>query len=161
MGAPFTIEQVDRSRVMRRRITIFTLVFLFTSLATWFMADLLWRDGMMTIEWVVLVLFFILFAHIAVGFSTALLGFYVINRAGDPYRITRSIAGEELSALPLATTAIVMPVFNEDPSRIFEGLRVIYRSLEQTGRLDDFDFFILSDSNNFRTAFTARCFSPV
>ena len=132
----------------RRRITFFTLTFLLTSLATWFMADLLWRDGMTGLEWVVLVLFVILFAHIAVGFSTALLGLYVLNRNGDPYRITRSIEGEPIASLPLASTAIVMPVFNEDPSRFFEGLRVIYRSLELSGRLENFDFFILSDSNN-------------
>ena len=148
MSAPFAVEQMDRSRVVRRRITFFTLVFLFTSLATWFMADLLWRDGMTKVEWVVLGLFVILFAHIAVGFSTALLGLYVINRNGDPYRITRSIEGESLASLPLASTAIVMPVFNEDASRVFEGLRVIYRSLQQSGRLENFDFFILSDSNN-------------
>ena len=48
----------------------------------------------------------------------------------------------------LTSTAIVMPVFNEDPSRVFEGLRVIYRSLELSGRLENFDFFILSDSND-------------
>jgi membrane glycosyltransferase len=148
MAALFTVEQVDRTRVGRRRATFFTLTFLLTSLATWFMADLLWRDGMTPIEWIVLVLFVILFAHIAVGFSTALLGLYVINRNGDPYRITRSIEGEPLASLPLASTAIVMPVFNEDPSRVFEGLRVIYRSLELSGRLENFDFFILSDSNN-------------
>jgi membrane glycosyltransferase len=148
MSAAFSVEQVDRSRVGRRRITFFTLVFLLTSLATWFMADLLWRDGMTGVEWVVLLLFVILFAHIAVGFSTALLGLYVLNRNGDPYRITRSIEGESLSTLPLASTAIVMPIFNEDPSRVFEGLRVIYRSLEASGRLENFDFFILSDSNN-------------
>ncbi len=148
MSPPFTVEQVDRARVGRRRITFFTLVFLLTSLATWFMADLLWRDGMTAIEWVVLGLFVILFAHIAVGFITALLGFYVLNRNGDPYRISRSIAGEPLAGLPLASTAIVMPIFNEDPSRVFEGLRVVYRSLEASGRLANFDFFILSDSNN-------------
>ncbi|MEI6106614.1 MAG: glucans biosynthesis glucosyltransferase MdoH [Opitutae bacterium] len=148
MTAPFTVEQVDRSRVGRRRITFFTLVFLLTILASWFMADLLWRDGMSAVEWLVLGLFTILFAHIAVGFSTALLGFYVLNRNGDPYRITRSIEGEPLGSLPLASTAIVMPIFNEDPSRVFEGLRVIYRSLEYSGRLENFDFFILSDSNN-------------
>jgi membrane glycosyltransferase len=148
MGAPFTVEQVDRSRVLRRRITFLTLTFLLTTLATWFMADLLWRHGMTALEWVVLVLFFILFAHIAVGFSTALLGLYVLNRNGDAYRITRSIEGEDLASLPMASTAIVMPVFNEDPSRVFEGLRVIYRSLELSGRLEHFDFFILSDSNN-------------
>ncbi len=148
MSAAFTVEQVDRSRVGRRRITFFTLIFLLTSLASWFMADLLWRDGMTAVEWVVLALFMVLFAHIAVGFSTAMLGFYVLNRNGDPYRITRSIAGEKPADLPLASTAIVMPVFNEDPSRVFEGLRVIYRSLEASGRLENFDFFILSDSNN-------------
>ena len=148
MGAPFTVEQVDRSRISRRRITFLTVVFLLTSLATWFMADLLWRDGIAVIEVIVLLLFVVLFAHIAVGFTTAILGFYVLNRHGDTYRISRSIEGEPLAQLPLATTAIVMPVFNEDPSRVFEGLRVVYRSLEAAGRLDSFDFFILSDSNN-------------
>ena len=48
---------------------------------------------------------------------------------------------------PLASTAIVMPVFNEDVSRVFEGLRVVYRSVQETKKLEHFDFFILSDSN--------------
>ena len=148
MASFFTVEKLDRSRIGRRRITFSTLVFLLTSLAAWFMADLLWRGGMEPLEWVVLALFVVLFAHIAVGFSTALLGLYVINRGGDPYRISKSIDGEDLGTLPLASTAVIMPVFNEDPSRVFEGLRVIYRSLQATGRLENFDFFILSDSNN-------------
>jgi membrane glycosyltransferase len=147
MSVPFTVEQVDKSRVSRRRATFFTLVFLLTTLASWFMADLLWRGPSNYADLPVLVLFAILFANIATGFCTAVLGLYVINR-GDSARITRSIEGEPLSQLPLGSTAIIMPVFNEDPSRIFEGLRVIYRSLEETGRLDDFDFFILSDSND-------------
>jgi membrane glycosyltransferase len=147
MSVPFTVEQVDKTRVSRRRATFFSLVFLLTTLAAWFMADLLWRGPTNYADLPVLVLFTILFAHIAAGFCTALLGLYVVNR-GDSTRITRSIEGESLDKLPLGSTAIVMPVFNEDPSRIFEGLRVIYRSLEQTGRLDEFDFFILSDSND-------------
>lgn len=147
MTTPFTVEQVDKARVSRRRATFFSLIFLLTTLAGWFMADLLWRGPGSYADLPVLVLFTVLFAHIATGFCTALLGLYVLNR-GDSARITRSIEGEPLDKLPLGSTAIVMPVFNEDPSRIFEGLRVIYRSLEQTGRLDEFDFFILSDSND-------------
>ena len=143
----FTVEQVDKSRVSGRRATFFTLVFLLTSLAAWFMADLLWRGPITPVSVLVLILFTILFAHIASGFCTAMLGLYVINR-GDKARISRSIEGELLAELPLGSTAIVMPVFNEDSSRIFEGLRVIYRSLEHTGRLADFDFFILSDTND-------------
>lgn len=144
---PFTVEQVDKSRVSRRRATFFTLIFLLTSVATWFMADLMWRGAPNYADLPVLALFTILIAHIATGFCTALLGLYVLNR-GDAARITRSIEGEPLEKLPLGSTAIIMPVFNEDPSRIFEGLRVIYRSLERTGRLDEFDFFVLSDSND-------------
>jgi membrane glycosyltransferase len=147
VSEPFTVEQVDKSRVSRRRATFFSLVFLLTTIAAWFMADLLWRGPTNYADLPVLVLFTILFAHITAGFCTALLGLYVVNR-GDSTRITRSIEGESLDKLPLGSTAIVMPVFNEDPSRIFEGLRVIYRSLEQTDRLDEFDFFILSDSND-------------
>jgi membrane glycosyltransferase len=147
MPTAFTVEQVDKSRVSRRRATFFSLIFLLTSLAAWFMADLLWQGDVNLADLPLLVLFTILFGNIATGFVTALLGLYVINR-GDSARITRTIEGEPLAKLPLGGTAIVMPVFNEDPSRIFEGLRVIYRSLEQTGRLDEFDFFILSDSND-------------
>jgi len=145
--SPFTVEHVDKSRVSRRRATFFSLIFLLTALATWFMADLLWQGPVNLIDLPLLVLFAILFANIATGFCTALLGLYVINR-GDTARISRTIDHVPLDKLQLGSTAIVMPVFNEDPSRIFEGLRVIYRSLEQTGRLDDFDFFILSDSND-------------
>ena len=147
MPAPFTVEQVDRRRVSRRRAVFFTAVFLLTSLAAWFMADLLWRGGVTVVSAIVLARFVVLFANIAIGFVTARLGFYMRNRT-DSTRITRSIEGEALATLPLASTAIVMPVCNEDPSRIFEGLRVIYRSVEQTGRLGDFDFFILSDSSD-------------
>jgi membrane glycosyltransferase len=135
------------ARLRRRRALFYSTVFLLTSVASWFMADLLWRDGgILGLEWVLLVLFVILFSQIAVGFTTAMLGFYVINRGGDRQRITRTIDWKS-EDVPLATTAIVMPVFNEDVSRVFEGLRVIYRSLEATGKLEHFDFFILSDSN--------------
>jgi len=134
-------------RLRRRRALFYTTVFLLTSTATWFMADLLWQDGGINgLEWVLLVLFVILFAQIAVGFATAMLGFYVINRGGDRQRITSTVDWNS-EDVPLASTAIVMPVFNEDVSRVFEGLRVIYRSLEATGKMEHFDFFILSDSN--------------
>ena len=46
------------------------------------------------------------------------------------------------------TTLKAYRIFNEDVSRVFEGLRVIYRSLQETKRLEHFDFFILSDSHD-------------
>lgn len=141
----FLTEHMDAHRLARRRTLFFSAIFVLTSLATWFMADLLWEGGLSGLEIALLVLFVILFAHIAAGFCTALVGFYVLNRGGDSSRITTTVEpGEDA---PLATTAIVMPVFNEDVSRVFEGLRVVFRSVQETKQLEHFDFFILSDSN--------------
>ena len=141
----FLTEQMDQRRLSRRRFLFFSAIFAFTSIATWFMADLLWRGGLSGLEMALLALFVILFAHVAAGFCTALVGFYVINRGGDSSRITNTLApGEDA---PLASTAIVMPVFNEDVSRVFEGLRVVFRSVQETRKLEHFDFFVLSDSS--------------
>ncbi|MDF9832093.1 membrane glycosyltransferase [Ereboglobus sp. PH5-5] len=140
-------ELNDPRKIARRRRVFFTLVFMITGAATWLMADLLWRfDGRLApLECAMLVLFVILFAQIALGFVTALTGFFISIRGGDRRQIANTIAPGEPPQL--AGTAIVMPVFNEDVSRVFEGLRVVFRSLQETGRLEHFDFFILSDSN--------------
>src|SRR5688572_23158259 len=119
----YLTEMMSRGRLSRRRFLFFSSIFAFTSIATWFMADLLWRGGLTGIEIGLLMLFVILFAHVAAGFCTAMVGFYVINRGGDSSRIPNTLAPGEDPAL--ASTAIVMPVFNEDVSRVFEGLRVV------------------------------------
>ncbi|HTB81615.1 MAG TPA: glucans biosynthesis glucosyltransferase MdoH [Opitutaceae bacterium] len=141
----FDADHIAPRRLQRRRFLFFSGILVLVSLATWFMADLLWRGGISGIGIAILVLFVVLFAHIATGFCLALVGFYVINRGGDSCRITRSVDWN--ADLPLGSTAIVMPVFNEDVSRVFEAMRVIFRSVQEAKRLDHFDFFILSDSN--------------
>lgn len=129
----FTPDSPEPGRVARRRTVLFLSAFMLTSLATWFMADLLWSgDGINGLEWALLTLFVILFSHIAIGFVTAMLGFSRLTRGGDTRRIENTVDWEKES-LPLASTAIVMPVFNEDVSRVFEGLRGGLRSLEETG----------------------------
>jgi membrane glycosyltransferase len=136
---------MNQRRLNRRRFLFFSAVFFFTSFATWFMADLLWRDGITPLEVVLLLLFVVLIGNVAVGFCSALVGYYVINRGGDSCRITTTLAPG--ADQPLASTVVIIPVFNEDVSRVFEGLRVIFRSVEKTGKLEHFDFFVLSDSN--------------
>ena len=143
----FINEHMDKARLNRRRFFFFSSVFVLTSLATWFVADLYWRDvdGLTGVEIILLVLFVPLFAHISVGFCTAFAGFYVINRGGDSSRI--SVSSPAGGPYRLASTAIVMPVFNEDVSRVFEGLRVVFSSVQKIEGADNFDFFVLSDSN--------------
>jgi membrane glycosyltransferase len=141
----FVNPEMNQRRLNRRRFLFFSAVFFFTSFATWFMADLLWRNGITPLEIVLLLLFVVLIGNVAVGFCSALVGYYVINRGGDSCRITTTLPPG--ADQPLASTVVIIPVFNEDVSRVFEGLRVIFRSVEKTGKLEHFDFFILSDSN--------------
>ena len=143
----FSTDRLHPPRIARRRMVFFSSIFVLTSFATWFMADLLWRGGLDGIEIALLVLFVVLFAHIATGFCTALIGFFVINRGGDFCRITSTADWTAGRDQPLAGTAVVLPVYNEDVSRVFEGLRVIYRSVQEARQLEHFDFFILSDSD--------------
>jgi membrane glycosyltransferase len=108
----FLNDAMNASRLNRRRFLFFSAIFGLTSLATWFMADLLWRDGISGLEIVLLGLFVVLFAHISAGFCTALVGFYVLNRGGDSCRITGTIAPN------LTKKPVTSPIFSGVGGRI-------------------------------------------
>ncbi|MBC8011396.1 MAG: glucans biosynthesis glucosyltransferase MdoH [Burkholderiales bacterium] len=149
MSAPrFDPALLDGTRITQRRILVATLTLLLTGPAVVLMADLHWRVGMDNWKILHLVLFGILFSLVAFGAVQAFIGFFCRMGSGDDNRIVNSLTPEDEARPVTAPTAIVMPVFNEDTSRILEGLRVIYRSLEATGQLEAFDFFILSDTTN-------------
>ena len=128
-----------------RRITLLVLMALQTSMATYFMSDVLPYHGTKPLEMVVLFLFGLLFLWVSAGFWTAMTGFLLLMRGDDKYLISHEKAGHTEIA-PEARTAIVMPICNEDVARVFAGLRATYESLERTGQIQHFDFFILSDS---------------
>lgn len=135
-------------RVTGRRMRLLTLVIFATGLATLMMADLIWGMPMRGWNGIVLTLFAVLFAAVAFGAMQAFFGFAVRCQGGDAARIDRSVTPAEEAATELAPTAIVLAVCNEDVSRVYAGLRAIYQSLEATGKLAHFDFFILSDSSD-------------
>jgi membrane glycosyltransferase len=66
---------------------------------------------------------------------------------GTRRRITqlKNYRGQDIDG---TSTAVVFPIYNEDIVRVYEGLRATYESLKKTGRLERFDFFILSDSTD-------------
>ncbi|HEY4316480.1 MAG TPA: glucans biosynthesis glucosyltransferase MdoH [Herbaspirillum sp.] len=134
-----------------RRLALLFLMLLQTGTATYFMREVLPYHGGEPLEAAMLALFAILFCWVSAGFWTALMGFMVLMRGkgGDPYLISREAAGPK-QIDPQARTAIVMPICNEDVTRVFAGLRATYESLARAneGRdLAQFDFFILSDSS--------------
>lgn len=137
------------ARVTRRRMAVLTFVVFVTGAASLVMADLLWGTPFARWGFAVWLLFTLLFGLVAFGAAHAFLGFMVRSRAhGDSCAITRSLEPGEESSIPLARTALVFPIYNEDTTRICAGVLALYRSIERTGKLDHFDFFILSDSTS-------------
>lgn len=119
---------------------------LLTGLVSLIFADLLWRTGWSASRTVLLVLFVILFLFTAIGCMHGLYGFF-LRMSGDSRRITKLKEYRDQN-IDSTSTAIIFPIYNEDVVRVYEGLRATYQSLEKTGQLERFDFFILSDSTN-------------
>lgn len=131
-----------------RRLVLLSLILSQTVLATWLMTAVLPYHGRHWLELVLLAVYAILFAWVSAGFWTAISGFLLLLAGGDRYGISRS----RLQPLaPEVRTALLVPVCNEDVTRVFAGLRATYTSLARTGELAHFDFFILSDSSNADT----------
>ncbi|MEP6908495.1 MAG: glycosyltransferase, partial [Pseudoxanthomonas sp.] len=116
-----------------------------TAVATWQMWRVLRVDGFGILEGVLIALFVALFAWIAQSFLGAVAGFLLLlSRRAAMLGIDPEAPLPSLSA----RTALLMPTYNEDPHRLMSGLQAIYESVRDTGRLDSFDFFILSDTTN-------------
>ena len=137
----------------RRRLTLLALMIAQTIGATWAMSTVLPYHGADWLEAIIIVLFAVLFCWVSAGFWTAITGFLLLAFHGDRFVISRRAAPD--AVIPDdARTAIVMPICNEDVQRVFAGLRATYESLQRTGHLEHFDFFVLSDSGDpdIRTA---------
>ena len=129
-----------------RRLVLLILMLGQTTAATYFMRAVLPYQGSGLLEILLLALFAVLFCWVSAGFWTALTGLLVLARGTDQFSIARNL--DCTQALPKSgRTAIVMPICNENATRVIAGLRATYESLERTGELAHFDFFILSDSN--------------
>jgi membrane glycosyltransferase len=129
-----------------RLFVFFSSAVLLTGLVSMLFADLLWRSGWTISSTILLVLFIILLFLAAIGCMHGIFGF-VLRVFGDPHRITR-LGDYRTRNIEGVSTAIVFPIYNEEVARVCEGLQATYLSLEQTGQLERFDFFILSDSTD-------------
>ena len=148
MGDAPTMAAASVPRLRRgwRLFIFFSSAVLLCGAVSMLFSDLLWRTGWSAARTVLLVLFIILFFFAAVGCMHGLYGFF-LRLLGTRRSITR-LGNWRAQSIAGTSTAIVFPVYNEDTVRVYEGLRATYESLAQTGQLERFDFFILSDSTD-------------
>lgn len=126
-----------------RRSLFFGLTFLTSLSASALMADILRTNGFTPWEKASLIVFFVLVTWITGAFWTAVAGF-VIQLIGRDRAVIHSSEGE---GKPLkGRTAVVMPIYNEDTTRVFAGLDVIWTSLKARPEQAAFDLFVLSDT---------------
>ncbi len=126
-----------------RRFAVIGAAVLLTAVATYQLWWLLRGDGIDPLEGTLLVLFVALFAWIVQAFVGAIAGFVLLLQR-RPLRLGMQVQGP----LPVVATptALLVPVYNEDPMRLAAGLQAMHESLAATGQLGRFDFFVLSDS---------------
>lgn len=133
-----------------RRCLFLGLVLLGTALAVAAMLFVLGPGGLDLRSGLALLLFALLFAWIGQSFWTALIGFVLRLCRRDPLSLRR-LPVELPEPAPLVEhggTALVMPVYNEDPERALRGLEACCRSVAATGQGGHFTVFLLSDSND-------------
>ncbi len=111
-----------------------------TALGIWQMYLVVAVGGVTILEWPLLVLFALNFSWIALAFSSAVVGFVSLLR-GIPDRLA---APQTLTE----RTAVIMPIYNEAPSRVFGSVAAMIEEVRATGLIAHFDFFFLSDTTD-------------
>lgn len=122
----------------------FGLALAITAAISFLFADLLWRRGWTAGATILMALFVPLMFLNAVGAMHGIYGF-ALRRWGDRNRITnlKDFAAQDISS---ASTAILFPIYNEEARDVYARLDATYKSLENSGHIDGFDFHVLSDS---------------
>ncbi len=94
--------------------------------------------GLTALECLILGLYVALFAWIALAATSAVAGFVSLMRAKAPGPV-----GE-----PTVKTALLMPTYNEPPTRVMAALEAMRAALDARGVTEWFDIFILSDTTD-------------
>lgn len=143
-----SLDQSWENAARMRRILLLAVIIATSVIASGHMADILPHGGSTHLELAIVIVFATLFAWISIGFWEAVAGLFTLARRFDRFSITLGVE-EDLSLEGTgARTAILIPVANEEADRVFAGIKATYQSLEKTGQIRHFDFFILSDSND-------------
>jgi len=138
------LDEVFRRKVRQRRWGVTLVTLGVAAIGFWLFSDILGSTGWSPVKILELAVFSLLFTTLAFGFTQAFVGFLVLAEGHEPLKISNTLD----ESTPLASTAVVMPIFNEEVGTVFGNIRTLYRSLQKRGELETFEFYILSDSTS-------------
>jgi membrane glycosyltransferase len=128
-----------------RRWVMFSLITLILFFSTYLLISSLPEEIAFFWQLMIIIPFMILLFWLELGFFTALLGFFVLSAQQKSRHHTLP---SEKQFPANATTAILLPIYNEDVAYVYAGLKSIYQSLQQENIEQQFEFYILSDSDS-------------
>ena len=115
----------------------------------WLLAAVLGADGLSVVDMLMLLAFTVTLPWTVLGFWNAVIGLVILRACRDPLRVVAPLAGlDERRRRTRARTAIVVPVYNEDPELVERHLCATVEDLARDGGLDGFEVFLLSDTND-------------
>jgi membrane glycosyltransferase len=127
---------------MRRAYTIRTVALAASALLSvggaWVFASFIAADGTSALDWFRVALFGITSFWLVWGGLAGLMGVFVRPKQAQQGPMAR----------PRGLTAILVPIYNEDPATTFSRVAAMNRSLAALGLADRFHFAILSDSTS-------------
>ncbi|MGH6636256.1 MAG: glycosyltransferase, partial [Gammaproteobacteria bacterium] len=139
------IEEHVGPRAWFRRSVVFGLGFATTAAASFELYRVFEPAGITAIEIVLLLLFALNLIWIGITFWSALAGLMVLrNREAT----TGLVQAEDDKSRLRAKTAVLLPIHNEPPRRVLAALEAMYASLQATGQMHAFEFFVLSDTTD-------------
>lgn len=120
-----------------------------TAWATVSFAQVVEGDGFSIFDAPSILIFAVLFYWIAMNFLAVLFGFIRQLVLGQPHPDLFDHSGRDASTYAgIPRTAVVVPVYNEDPCEVFAGVEAMHDGVARFGLEDKFDFFVLSDTTN-------------
>jgi membrane glycosyltransferase len=135
-----------REHTLAARLFVFGIGAGLTGYGVWCMLQVVGQNDATWLQYLLVALFGLSFAWIALAAANALLGFLALIGRLDWSR------GSKLRGELTTRTAVIMPIYNEETERVFANLTRMAEELAASGKAWHFDLFILSDSTNLGVA---------
>lgn len=135
---------ITPAQIRNRRIMVFGLMLFSTLIATLKWITVIPSDSTWFTQLLMVSLFMLTFAWIALFFWSSIFGFFeLLKKKKIP-----GVKWVDPQTKLQTRTAILMPVYNEDPTSTFANLLAMAQSLGKTGQQKSYDIFVLSDTTN-------------
>lgn len=105
------------------------------------------QGGFTLLECLSFPLFGLLSFWVSLGFSSAVLGLFPDRKTDTAKRYLQQEAVSQ-NQLVVRKTAVLVPVYNEDPCAVLARVKSMMDSLKAAGNHKQFDFFLLSDTTD-------------